>query len=205
LGCSGWEYAPERLALANVYHEVAAVIGWDAAVDFGFEVWRTKRPPSRRDGKSHDRRGAIYIPRTISEKYGRDLVSIAGANNAARLVEAFAGATLFFPDILSASKQRRNEAIAEQVRSGFRVATVAALFEMDERHIRAICKQHGVSPRKALPAMRARCKWRQAGVREAVLEAGRSGECVEAAAREWGFAPDVAHAIMCEGQSTSAR
>lgn len=182
-----WSRAPERLALANAYHEVAAVIGWDAAIDFGLAVWEMKRPPSRRKAGCWDRQGMIYIPATIKKDSGRELVAMVGLQDALLLAEAFGGTQLEFPNITAASIQRRNKAIAEQVADGWFLNHVAATFGLTGRQVRRICRDQGGCPVAALPAARALRRWRRAS---AVSEV-RGGSAIEDAAREYGFTIDA--------------
>ena len=121
---------------------------------------------------------------------------LASPDDAALLVQAFPGVTLGFHCLVPASIGHRDRAIAEQVKDGWPVATVAANFDLGERQVRRICQAQGVSPKAALAAARALRNWRLEGVRQAVLEAARLGNSIENAAYEWGFSPDVAHAIL---------
>lgn len=130
----------EWLALSNAYHEVAAVLGWERAIEFGMRVWETKRPPSHRRTGAGDRRGAIYIPSSIGDFAGTSLVSIVGHMDAVRLVDRLGGSYLQFSDTVPASIARRNEAVAQQVTGGFSVASVAACFDLSRRQVRRIAK-----------------------------------------------------------------
>jgi hypothetical protein len=132
---SYWDDAPERFALTKTYHEVAEVIGWDAAIDFGMAVWEEKRPPSRLE---HGGCGSIYIPAKLDERCGRDLVRLAGYENAILLVEAFCGMTLEFLNIVPASIGRRNRAIIEQFEQCRNTRLVACGFGLTDRHVRRI-------------------------------------------------------------------
>lgn len=132
---SGWDSAPERFALAPIYHVVAEAIGWDAALDFGLAVWQEKRPPSR---ASSGGRGVIYIPRQLDGRLAKDLVRLAGPENAALLIKRFQGASLEFPNIVPASIGRRNRAIIESLREGQRPTVVACAFGLTDRQIRRI-------------------------------------------------------------------
>jgi hypothetical protein len=185
----------EWLALGSAYHEVAAVIGWDRAVQFGFAVWQTKRTPSHAayDPIHGGGRGDIYIPTALTEQHGQELVRLAGAEDAALLVKAFPGTTLGFQCLVRASIPRRDRAIAEQVKDGWSVAVVAVLFDLGEKQVRRICQKQGVSPTASLPAARALRRQRREGVREAV----RAGGSIEDVAREWGFTVEAVQAI-CE-------
>lgn len=140
---SVWARAPERLALAAVYHEVAEIIGWDAAVDFGMKVWETKRPPSR--AKYHPVHGGgygvIYIPHALTAIAGGELIRLAGRQNAKRLVHQFPGLNLSFPCIVAASMARRNKAISQQIADGCSMASVAFGFDLTERQVRRIIKK----------------------------------------------------------------
>lgn len=133
-----WDQLPERFALNSAYHEVAAVIGYDAAVAFGLAVWNEKRAPSRA-GKIYER-GEIYIPTRIGGWIGSELVRLAGPENAAKLVEKMGGSALTFTNIVKTSIKRRNLAIARAVSTGDRVAVVAAAFGLSERQIRRIAQ-----------------------------------------------------------------
>lgn len=128
--------------LAQAYHLVAEVIGWDAAIEFGMKVWETKRPPSSRrlNAVGCGGRGVIYIPRALNVFFGRELVAIAGSANALKLAAAFGGEHLEFPCIAKASVRRRNLAIGEQVARGTSVRLVAAQFGLTEQHVRRIAK-----------------------------------------------------------------
>ena len=139
------EIAPpykEWLALADIYHQVAAVIGWRRAVNFGYAVWELKRPPSRAETHPVHGGGAgmIYIPHSISGKSGRDLVTLAGDYDAQKLVRFFSGQTLEFPCLVKASISQRNKAIAEQVAAGSSVGAVAFCFCLTDRQVRRICE-----------------------------------------------------------------
>lgn len=128
--------------LAQSYHMVADVIGWEAAIEFGMRVWETKRPPSKPSGKAvrGGGRGVIYIPRTINAFFGRDLVDLVGAKDALKLSAAYGGEHLEFPCIAKASIRRRNSAIATQLCSGASAREVATLFDLTEQHVRRIAK-----------------------------------------------------------------
>jgi len=141
LDAKGWETAPERFLLAKAYREVAEVIGWNRAVDFGMRVWEEKRPPSHAvtDPVHGGGWGIIYIPTALTDSAGRELVRLAGSEDAGRLVKAFPGISLEFPCIVAASIPRRNKAITEQVADGHRVAVVACCFDITERQVRRIC------------------------------------------------------------------
>lgn len=147
MGGRGWANLPERFALANVYHEVAAVIGWDMAVDLGMYVWQNKRPPSRfyTDAIHGGGVGVMYIPATLTGRNGRELVELLGQESAEKLVAHFAGASLRFPCVVSASIGRRNKAIAACVARGDRIAVVACLFDLTERQVRRIAQQEASS------------------------------------------------------------
>jgi hypothetical protein len=136
-----WAALPERFALAQAYHEVAEVIGWDRTIDFGMTVWETMRPPSRRKKYARDCSGVIYIPQKISEFSGVELVKLVGREDADRLVARFRGTCLWFPNIEAASISHRNRAIARQVAEGRRAAVVACLFDLNERSVRRIVRQ----------------------------------------------------------------
>lgn len=139
---SWWDTSPERFMLAQAYHQVAEVIGWDAAIAFGMKVWETKRPPSsiRPNATAGGGRGVIYIPKTLNVFFGRELVALVGTADALKLATAFGGEHLEFPCIAKASVRRRNSAITAQVASGTPVRTVAAAFGLTEQHIRRIAK-----------------------------------------------------------------
>lgn len=140
----GWESRPERRLLASPYHLVAEIIGWDRAIAFGMAVWKEKRPPSR--GKSDPThgggRGVIYVPNSLYDGKGqpREIVRLAGAEVAAKLVRTFAGEFLEFPSIIATSIKHRNKAIAQQCADGISDAAVALLFDLTERQIRRIKK-----------------------------------------------------------------
>lgn len=142
-----WAHAPERFALPQVYHEVAAVIGWDAAVDFGMSVWQTKRPPSQQktDQVHGGGRGTIYIPNAINDHAGRELIALAGIKTALRLVDGFGGESLQFPCIVTASLGRRNRAISKQVADGHSVRSVAWCFDLTDRQVRRIVRKETAS------------------------------------------------------------
>jgi hypothetical protein len=133
----------EWLVLSQTYHDVAAVIGWEKAVELGMAVWERKKPPGRqrqnRTGRGEG--GVIYIPALIAEHSGRQLVELVGIDDALRLITAFGGTYLFFPSIERASRPRRDKAIAEQVRSGSRMAAVACAFGLTERQVRRIVQR----------------------------------------------------------------
>jgi len=141
-----WDTTPERFALAKAYHEVAAVIGWDRAIEFGMKVWERKRPPSQRKSNPvhGGGRGTIYVPRAIGGRVGSELVAMAGEDVAPLLAAAFGGESLQFPCIVSASIARRNKVIAQQVADGLRVASVAWGFDLTERQVRNIVKQESL-------------------------------------------------------------
>ena len=146
-----WEDLPERFALPKVYHEVAAVIGWDRAIAFGMSVWTEKRPPSRCQDYG---RGVIYIPhelRGLVGHYGAELIRLAGERDAALLVGAFCGLFLEFPNIVSASIGRRNRAIAQHMADGLRPAVVACAFGITERQARNIAKKESSACPAAKP------------------------------------------------------
>lgn len=139
---SWWATAPERFMLAQAYHLVADVIGWDAAIAFGMKVWETKRPPSsiRRNATGGGGRGVIYIPKVLNVFFGRELVELVGTEAALKLAASFGGEHLEFPCIAKASIRGRNRAIAEQAANGVRVRTISAQFGLTEQHIRRIAK-----------------------------------------------------------------
>ncbi|CAN7353450.1 hypothetical protein LJR143_001867 [Pseudoxanthomonas sp. LjRoot143] len=139
---SWWATAPERFTLAQAYHLVAEVIGWDAAVNFGMKVWDAKRPPSSTATSSvhGGGRGVIFIPKTINVFFGRNLVDMVGTENALKLAAAFGGERLEFPCIARASIRGRNRAIAQRIAEGARTRTVAVEFDLTEQHIRRIAK-----------------------------------------------------------------
>lgn len=141
-----WDCLPERLALARVYHDVARVIGWNAAVSFGMTVWREKRPPSRSNSA---RCGVIYIPAKLSRIYGIELIRIAGERNAAALVKEFPAHRFEFPNIVSASIGRRNRAIIQHLEDGLSPDVVACAFGITRRHVRRISTE----VRTDIPAM----------------------------------------------------
>lgn len=186
----------EWLALGSAYHEVAAVIGWERAVAFGFAVWQEKRTPSHAayDPVHGGGRGDVYIPTALSDRHGQELIRLAGPESAAALIKAFPGATFGFQCLVPASIPRRDRAIAEQVKDGWSVATVAALFDLGERQIRRICQAQGVSPKACLRAARELRRMR----REGVLDAIRVGGLVEDVAREWSFTVEAVRAICAE-------
>lgn len=132
---SQWESDPERFALPETYHRVAEVIGWDAAIAFGMGVWEEKRPPSQAQIFG---RGMIYIPRALDGRCGKDLVRLAGPENAALLVEEFSGMQLAFSNIKSASIRRRNRAVITQFNQGLKDKIVAYSFGLTDRQIRRI-------------------------------------------------------------------
>lgn len=134
-----WDQLPERFALTSAYHEVAAVIGYDAAVAFGLAVWNEKRAPSRA-GKIYER-GEVYIPTRIGDGIGSELVRLAGPENAAKLVEKMGGSALTFTNIVSTSIKRRNLEITRQVSTGVPVAVVAAAFNLSPRRVRGIAQK----------------------------------------------------------------
>lgn len=144
---SNWENLPERFALPKVYHDVARVIGWDRAIAFGMNVWREKRPPSRREDHG---RGVIYIPHELGGRIGNggaELIRLAGESDAALLVSAFCGLFLEFPNIVSTSIGRRNRAIGQHLSDGLRPAVVACAFGITERQVRNIAsKESSVCP-----------------------------------------------------------
>ena len=133
-----WDQFPERFALNSAYHEVAAVIGYDAAVAFGLAVWNEKRAPSRA-GKIYER-GEIYIPTRIGGGIGSELVRLAGPENAAKLVEKMGGAALTFTNIVKTSIKRRNLEIIRLISKGERTAVAASAFGLSERQIRRIAQ-----------------------------------------------------------------
>jgi hypothetical protein len=141
LAASSWEDLPERFALAQVYHDVARVIGWDRAIAFGMNVWREKRPPSR----CHiNGRGFIYIPSELGGRRGgggSELIRLAGERDAALLVKEFPTHELEFPNIVSASIGRRNRAIVQHLSDGLRTAVVACAFGITERQVRNIASK----------------------------------------------------------------
>lgn len=126
---------PERYALPETYQRVAEVIGWDAAIAFGLAVWQEKRPPSQ---SKIFGRGSIYIPRALDGRCGKDLVRLAGPENAALLVKEFHGMQLSFSNMVAASISRRNRAIADQIQQGISTRVVAESFGMTDRQIRRI-------------------------------------------------------------------
>lgn len=140
---SAWASSSERFALAQVYHDVAAVIGWDAAIEFGMAVWEQKRPPSRAKTNSvhGGGRGVIYIPRSLAQARSSHLVRLAGKDGAARLSAAFGGLYLEFPCVIAASVRRRNRAITEQIEAGARTQAVAGVFDLTPQHVRRIHRQ----------------------------------------------------------------
>lgn len=138
MAVSNWEDLPERFALAQVYHDVARVIGWDRAIAFGMSVWTEKRPPSR--GQDYGR-GVIYIPTKLNHWCGLELIRLAGERDAALLVKEFPTHELEFPNIVSASIGRRNRAIVQHLSDGLRTAVVACAFGITERQVRNIASK----------------------------------------------------------------
>lgn len=134
MAVSSWEDLPERFALAPVYHDVARVIGWNAAVSFGMNVWREKLPPSRQDYG----RGVIYIPTKLNHWCGLELIRLAGELDAEILIKEFPMHELEFPNIVSASIGRRNRAITQHLKDGLRPVVVACAFRMTDRQVRRI-------------------------------------------------------------------
>lgn len=133
-----WANKAERWLLPKVYHDVAAVIGWKAAVDLGMWVYETRRPPSRQMRRNGDRRGCLSVPKGESTSVAREIAVVIGADNARDFQKAFCGETLHFGTIEPASIPRRNRAIVEQVDNGSRIAAVAASHGLSEREIRRI-------------------------------------------------------------------
>ena len=130
-----WGNLPERFTLASIYHDVARVIGWNAAVSFGMNVWREKRPPSRVRGNGW---GVVYVPSRLDDRFGLELIRLTGERNAAALVKEFSGQCLEFPNIVPASINRRNRAIIQHLRDGLRPAVVACAFGITDRQVRRI-------------------------------------------------------------------
>lgn len=145
MAVSNWENLPERFALPKVYHDVAAVIGWNRAIAFGMSVFMEKRPPSRREDHG---RGVIYIPHELGGRIGNggaELIRLAGESDAALLVGAFCGLSLEFPNIVSTSIGRRNRAIVQHISDGLRPAVVACAFGITERQARRIASKESLA------------------------------------------------------------
>lgn len=104
-------------------------------------IWEAKRPPSHAssDPVHGGGRGLIYVATALTDSSGGELVRLAGAGDAARLVRAFPVITLEFPCIVAASIPHRNKAIAQQAANGYRVVAVACCFGITERQVRRIC------------------------------------------------------------------
>src|SRR5690606_22652821 len=88
-----WANKAERWLLPKVYHDVAAVIGWKAAVDLGMWVYETRRPPSRQMRRNGDRRGCLSVPKGESTSVAREIAVVIGADNARDFQKAFCGET----------------------------------------------------------------------------------------------------------------
>lgn len=144
-----WAEAPERFTLSSAYHDVARLIGWDRAIEFGMAVWREKRPPSTApsDPIHGGGRGMIYIPSKLYGTFGRELIRLAGLESAGRISRAFPGCYLVFSSIVCTTTSRRNRIISEQVANGARIAAVACCFDVTERQVRRIFARSGLKIR----------------------------------------------------------
>lgn len=180
--------------LTGTYRQVADVLGWEKAYEFGRRVWEERRSPSRLASEK-GRGGTIYIPKALNDRVGGALLALLPVEDAKKLVCVFGGSHLEFGKPCQIGPSR-DQAIADSIRDGWSVQHVAVLFDLNEKTVRRICDERGVSAKDSLPDMRAKRAWRRDGVRKAVIEAYLAGESVELAAYDWGFAPDVAHAIL---------
>lgn len=194
-----WATAPQRFYLPPIYHQVAEVIGWDHAVDLGCYVAEFKRPPSRRKKEArHSGSGTLYVRRDCGGRVMQAIASVIGWDATASLAQAFGGESLEFCGIERAFLAGRNRAIVERFTYGYSARDVAASFGITDRQVRRICQDESG---RLISNTAAALKLREArlrGVREAVLLAAADGESIEDAAREWGFAPDVARAIIVQ-------
>jgi hypothetical protein len=199
-GASFWANATERFLLPPTYHEVAAVIGWDAAIELGTYVAANKRPPSRRQQSgNHNSAGKLYVSRDQHGAVMRQIAAVIGEELTTKLSDAFGGEYLEFCGVERAFVARRNRAVVQRAKDGWAAHAVAMAFDLSERQVRRICKDAGLSLQSNVKAVHDLRRARLAGVRDAVLTARRCGQCIVAAARDWGFAPDVAHAIALSG------
>lgn len=182
--------------LTGTYRQVADVLGWEKAYEFGRRVWQERRSPSRL-ASDKGRGGTIYLPKAISQRTGDALLKLLSAEDAELLVEALGSGQLEFgkPPEIGPS---RDDAIAQNVRDGWPLQYVAVLFELNERTVRKICDERGVFSKDLRGAVKALKAERREGVRLAVLHVYRTGGCICSAAYNWGFAPDVADAIVRE-------
>ena len=134
-----WASARERFLLAPLYHEVAAVIGWQKAVELGQWVYENRNPPCRKAGRRYDRRGFLTVPRSASTRVAREIAAVIGEDATRALQAAFGGGeVLQFGSIEPASIPRRNRAIVEQLEDCGKIAAVACSFGLTERTVRRI-------------------------------------------------------------------
>ncbi|UNK57163.1 hypothetical protein MNQ95_13655 [Pseudoxanthomonas daejeonensis] len=135
-----WETAPVRFLLGRAYHDVAEVLGWQKAVDFGMDVWARKRPPSERKAQSvyGGGHGSIYIPEKVNSFFGHELVELLGEDDAKALSARLGGEILEFSAIAPAFKKQRNQAILDRAMEGLSPNVIAFLFELTPRSVRRI-------------------------------------------------------------------
>ena len=182
--------------LSGSYRDVAYVIGWEKALVLGRAVWQERRSPSRLVSDK-GRGGTIYIPKSVNERVGAALLKYLSVEDAKSLVERFGGEHLEF-GIPWQNRSGRDDAIAQNVQDGWPLQHVAWLFDLNVRTVWKICKDRGVISKDLRRTVKALKSERREGVRLAVLQAFEAGGCICSAAYNWGFAPDVADAIVRE-------
>ncbi|MGN6329526.1 MAG: hypothetical protein ACTHL5_11355 [Rhodanobacter sp.] len=137
--------------MAPIYHEFAAVIGWQKAVELGQWVYENRKPPCREAGRNYDHRGFLAIPKKASARVAREIAAVIGEDATRALQAAFGGAGVYhFGSIEPASITRRNRAIVERLEAGFKVAAVACAFDLAERVIRRIYQKQTGKPFKRI-------------------------------------------------------
>lgn len=128
--------------LSEAYHLVAAVIGWDRAVDFGGRVQSECQSPSHSRGCQ---RGSIYIPHAPIRPDGSRsrVLDFLSLQDAEALGAVMGGSSLVFSHIRRTTLGLRNRAIVAQARAGASSRLLAAGHGIDERQVRRIIASAG--------------------------------------------------------------
>lgn len=121
----------------------AEVLGWERAIEIGFNAWQEGQKSDSqiarsRQGKGHGSTGWIYVPKQIRKSRPPAIIRIAGERDSIKLSAALGGEFFFFPSLKIVFLKNRNSAIVAQSSEGRSPADLGITFGMSERQISRI-------------------------------------------------------------------
>lgn len=139
--------------LPGSVQQIADVIGSDKALLLVGKLPRCYRADPRYPSKpatakrkasagAMNSQAVMYVPKVCNLTTDHNLVQILGWIDAEKLCKAFGGEIMYPAKCANIARKFLNDSILAMARTGLKSTTVAAMFDVSERHVRNLVREN---------------------------------------------------------------